>query len=272
MNFSQNFPVNENNEIVLGTGTGSTNVVGNLPMDYIPTDSNGRLVVVGGSSVIYPSGADDTPFLQEVNDRLRNQGGGYIELQPGAKYLINTSLIIDVGTGVGIRGNGAWLDARNITGTNSAIILASRAPSSQVISGVDTNTTNYHGKRIEVEGFTLVGQSTGVQTHHGIDINMSTPSATRSPRPTVRNVTIEGFDRAIRHRNFAYLVTFTSGICNNALKALSMEGGTDQGEQSNFVNWTFGNSDIGLYVDTQPETGTAENVDEIGRASCRERV
>lgn len=261
MGFSQNFPVNENGEIVLGAGTGSATVVSSLPVDYISTDINGRLAVVGGTSKVYPSGGDDTPLLQEANDRIRNQGGGYIELQDGAKYLINTPLTIDCGSGVGVRGNGAWLDARNITGTNSAIILASRAPTSQVISGVDTNTTNYHGKRVEVEGFTLVGLATGTQTHHGIDINMSTPVATRSPRPTVRNVTIEGFDRAIRHRNFAYLITFTNGICNNALKALSMEGGIDQGEQSNFVNWTFGNSDIGLYIDTQPETGTAENVD-----------
>ncbi len=186
---------------------------------------------------------------------------GYINLAPGRVYTISSGLVIDVGAGVGIRGNGAYLDGRGVASGLAALTLASNPPSGQVISGIDTNTTNYHGKRVEIEGFTLVGLSTGSQTHHGIDINMSPAVATRAPRPTVRNVTIDGFDRQIRHRNFAYLATFMNGICNNGLIALSMEGGTDQGEQTNFYGWTFGNGEIGLYVDTQPETGSAENVD-----------
>lgn len=259
-NYTQNFPVNENNEVVFKKGSSNNTVSAFLPIDCLPTDGS-AILISDSNYTVYPSGGDDTPLLQQANDYLRENGGGYINLVGGDVYKINTSLIIDCGAGVGVRGNGAWLDARALPGAGAAITLASRAPTSLPIPGVDTNSTNYHGKRVEVEGFTLAGVSTGSQTHHGIDINMSPAVATRAPRPTVRNVTIEGFDRQIRHRNFAYLVTFMNGICNNGLKSLSLEGGIDQGEQSNFSNWTFCNSNIGLYIDTQPESGTAENVD-----------
>lgn len=259
-NYTQNFPVNENNEIVFKRGSSNSTSSSFLPIDCLPTDGN-AILISDNNYTVYPSEFDDTPSIQQANDYLRENGGGYINLIGGYTYKINTPLIIDCGAGVGIRGNGAWLDARALPGNVAAITLASRAPSSTVIPNVDTNTTNYHGKRVEIEGFTLVGISTGAQTHHGIDVNMSPASSTRAPRPTVRNVTIEGFDRQIRHRNFAYLVTFINGVCNNGLKSLSLEGGADQGEQSNFSNWTFGNSDIGLYINTQPESGTVENVD-----------
>ena len=259
-NYTQNFPVNSNNEIVFRKGSSNSTATSYLPIDCLPTDGS-AILVSDNDYTVYPSGGDDTPYLQQANDYLRGNGGGYINLVGGRTYKINTPFILDCGAGVGIRGNGAWLDAKALPGTSAAITLASRAPSQLVISGVDTNTTNYHGKRVEVEGFTLVGLATGSQTHHGIDINMSPAVATRAPRPTVRNVTIDGFDRQIRHRNFAYLVTFSNGLCNNGLKSLSLEGGTDQGEQTNFIVWTFANSNIGLYVDTQPESGTAENVD-----------
>lgn len=258
--YQTSFPVNELNEIVVSRGQGTSTVTAQLPVDFLPINSDGSMLINDGTEWVEPSGGDDSVNIQAANDRLRNKGGGYINFVPGI-YKLNNPIIIDIGASVGIRGNGAMLDARLVSGTQAAITLASRAPTTLPIAGVDTNTTNYHGKRVEVEGFTLVGVSTGSQTHHGIDINMSPAVATRAPRPTVRNVTINGFDRQIRHRNFAYLVVFMNGLCNDGLKSLSLEGGTDQGEQSNFTNWAFANSNIGLLIDTQPETGTPENVD-----------
>jgi hypothetical protein len=228
----------------------------------LATDASGVTTLSAGNdvlSVIVPKGGDHEIMMAQEWLKARSPGG-YINLSSNV-YSINNGLVIDVGSGIGIRGNGSYLDARGVAGGASALTLASNPPDSAAIAGVDTNTTNYHGKRVEIEGFTLVGLATGSQTHHGIDINMSPAVATRAPRPTVRNVTINGFDRQIRHRNFAYLATFMNGICNNGLKALSLEGGVDQGEQSNFYGWTFGNGNIGLYIDTQPETGTPENVD-----------
>lgn len=236
----------------------------NLRMAQLATDAAGNVIAYAPAgealSIAVPSGGDHEIMMAQEWLKARAPCG-YINLAGGQVYSIGNGLVIDIGAGVGLRGNGAYLDGRGVASGMAALTLASNPPSGQVISGVDTNITNYHGKRVEIEGFTLVGLSTGSQTHHGIDINMSPASATRAPRPTVRNVTIDGFDRQIRHRNFAYLATFMNGICNNGLKALSMEGGTDQGEQTNFDKWVFGNSNIGLYIDTQPETGVAENVD-----------
>jgi len=230
---------------------------------HLATDAGGATALYAGSdmlSCVVANGGDHEIMMAQEWLKSR-EPGGYINLSPNV-YSISNGLVIDVGAGIGIRGNGSYLDGRGVASGASALTLASNPPSyGQVISGVDTNTTNYHGKRVEIEGFTLVGLATGSQTHHGIDINMAPAVATRAPRPIVRNVTIEGFDRQIRHRNFAYLATFVNGISNNGLKALSLEGGVDQGEQTNFIAWTFGNSNIGLHVDTQPETGTAENVD-----------
>lgn len=48
-NYTQNFPVNENNEIVVAAGTGSTNIVGGLPIDYLPINASGKLLMVGAA-------------------------------------------------------------------------------------------------------------------------------------------------------------------------------------------------------------------------------
>lgn len=43
--YTQQFPVNELGEIVTTAGVGSTTVSGSLPVDYIPTDVAGRMLV-----------------------------------------------------------------------------------------------------------------------------------------------------------------------------------------------------------------------------------
>lgn len=36
--YQQGFPVNENGEIVVSSGSGSSNIVGTLPIDVLPVD------------------------------------------------------------------------------------------------------------------------------------------------------------------------------------------------------------------------------------------
>lgn len=247
MDYQQGLTINSDGAIVLRKSSILLDNNGTITPDFYPSHKLGGILVSDGTLTIYPSGGDDTLQLQSANDQLRDMGGGYINLIC-AKYKLNSTLILDCGSGVGIRGNGAIIDATGISTAIPAITLSSRHPNINLIPNADSDSVNYHGKRVEIEGFSLVGVNNGTQVSHGIDINMSSSVSTRSPRPTVRNVTIEGFDRQIRHRNFAYLVTFMNGICNNGKKALSIEGGNDQGEQTNFICWTFGNSDTGLYI------------------------
>lgn len=223
----------------------------------------------GSSHYVLPSGGDDTPQIQALNDAARDNSGGDIQLLPGAIFRLDTPLVLDVGAGVSLLGNGAYLDARNITGAQSAITLASNPPASIKISGVDDNVNNLLQSRAIVERFALILQTGGSQTHHGIDINMLPAVSTRSPRCTVRNVDIWGGDRQIRHRNRAYLCTFHKVGCVKGRKSLSLEGGEDQGEQTLFVGCLFGNqNEAAIYIDTQPETGTTENVDVIFGDGC----
>lgn len=215
-----------------------------------------------------PTGGDDAPSLQIINDQLREANGGTIELYNSALYRLDTPLILDVGAGVALKGNQAWLDARNISGTNVAILLTSRAPTTPKIAGIDTSTENYLQKAAYVEGIRLIGNQGGSQTHHGIEINMVTQIGGRAPRPTIRNISVIGFDRQIRHRNEAYLVTIRDSAFSNCRKCLSYEGGVDQGENTLIDHCAFFEAtDALLYFDTQPETGTTENV-ELTFESC----
>lgn len=200
--------------------------------------------------------------LQDANDFLRENGGGIIELDSGKVYTLDSvGLIIDIGAGVGIRGNGAYIDARNIAGGTSAITLTSRQRNlGPVIPGIDTDTRNYYGKRVAIEGFVLVGAS-GPASADGFDLNVTPIDVSRAPRATVRNVVTQGFNRAIRHRNKAYLIEFEDGGVVDAEIGLSYEGGDDQGENTVFRSFAIGNcNDVGILIDTFPERSVVDNV------------
>lgn len=52
--------------------------------------------------------------LQSANNTLRDQGGGNIILQAGGVYTLASPVTIDCGSGVGLIGNGAIIDARTL--------------------------------------------------------------------------------------------------------------------------------------------------------------
>lgn len=210
---------------------------------------------------VYPT-ATARADLQAANDELREAGGGMIELFGGAVYTLDTiGLVIDVGAGVGIRGNGAYLDCRNVAGGTSALTLTSRQKNSGVVfPGVDTDSRNFFGKRAYVEGFMLMGAS-GVSAADGIDVDMTPIDGGRAPRAVVRNVVTQGFYRGIRHRNKAYLCSFENGGVSDAEIGLSYEGGADQGENTVFRNFSFGNcNDVGILIDCPVTVDPDSNV------------
>ena len=221
----------------------------------------------GPTRRIYPT-ATARADIQAANDELRDLGGGVIELYGGAVYTLDTvGLIIDTGAGVGIRGNGSYLDCRNVADGTSALTLTSRRPTTVVnsstgliFSNVDNDSRNYFGKRTSVEGFMMMGPS-GASVCDGIDVDMTPIVGGRAPRGVVRNVVTQGFNRAIRHRNKAYLCEFENGGCVGAQWGLSYELGVDQGENTVFKSWTLGNSvQGGVLIDTQPNIDGLSNV------------
>lgn len=212
-------------------------------------------------TVRVPAGRGTHEILMRQEILLRN-GGGVIEFDHGGKYTIDQDGIeINYGAGVGIRGNASWLDARTVKPGKAALTMTSHGLKCDLpIEGSDTNVTNYHQKRVAIEGFSLVGDRVKRETD-GIDLNVTQSSATRSQRAVIRHVNVQGFNRGIRHRNYAYLAAFMHGGCFNCNVAFSYEGGDDQGENTNLFDWHLFNSGIGLLVDTQPETGVSENID-----------
>jgi len=200
--------------------------------------------------------------LQAANDALREAGGGVIELGGGLVYTLDTTgLIIDIGAGVGIRGNGAYIDCRTVTGGSSAMLLTSRQrDAGPVLPNIDTDSRNYYGKRVSIEGFMLLGGA-GVSAADGIDINVDPLDGGRAPRAVVRNVVTQGFYRAIRHRNKAYLCEFENGGVVDAEIGLSYEGGNDQGENTVFKSFSIGNcNDVGVLIDCKLSEDPQSNV------------
>jgi hypothetical protein len=210
-----------------------------------------------GNLYISPTVSSFATTLQAANNSIRDAGGGNIVLKSGAVYVLASGVTLDVGTGVGLIGNGAIIDARTCTG--SAITLASRARTAGFqLGGVyDSNTRNYHQKRTKVGGFSLIGPGSG-SAIDAIDFNMNPAVSTRSPRPTVDLINIEGFRYAIRHRNFAYLGSFSNMTIDSCARGVLFEGGTDQGEQTAFTNITISGCDIAIEV----AAGT-DNVDAV---------
>jgi hypothetical protein len=215
-----------------------------------------------GNSILLKSNSSFATAFQAANDALRDAGGGTIVLQSGGVYTLpaNVTLIQDIGSGVSLEGNGAVIYAPNHT-TAAALLLTSRAPTNGFpISGYDTNANNYFQKRASARNFAIIGPGDGIGygTSNGIDVNMPTLVVNRSPRPTVYNFAVYGFNKGICLRNEGYLCEFTSGIVNNCFNALYLNGGNTSAENQVFRNVTFGNSNIGLNIDTAQETGTAQ--------------
>ncbi len=236
-----------------------TKPAGGVPLADLAAEVQNRLPLVYRVS---PTGGNVRQMLQQANDDIREAGGGIIELDSGAVYTLDaTGLIIDIGAGVGIRGNGAYIDARSVTGGTSALTLTSRQREAGVVlPGVDTDTRNFYGKRASVEGFMLMGSS-GIGAADGIDVNMNPIDGGRAPRATVRNVVTQGFYRAIRHRNKAYLCEFENGGVVDAEIGLSYEGGSDQGENTVFRSFAIGNcNDVGILIDCRLADDPQSNV------------
>lgn len=240
-------------------GAKYTKPASGIPLADLAAEVQNRLPLVYRVS---PTGGNVRQMLQQANDDIREAGGGIIELDSGAVYTFDaTGLILDTGAGVGIRGNGAYLDCRSVAGGTSAITLTSRQRNAGVVlPGIDTDTRNFFGKRVAVEGFMMMGAS-GVTASDGFDINMSPLDGGRAARSVVRNVTMQGFYRAIRHRNKAYLCEFESGGAADAEIGLSYEGGADQGENTVFRSFSIGNcNDTGILIDCRIADDPQSNV------------
>ena len=99
--------------------------------------------------------------FQTANDTLRNLGGGFIELTPGAAYKPGGGFIIDTGAGVGIKGNGAVFDFTDMTsGTAINCNARKRNPDNFPVPGYDGATTmvvDYIGSAIHSSATTMSG-------------------------------------------------------------------------------------------------------------------
>ena len=220
-------------------------------------------------TVYIPPGSGMIAKWTAANDALRNAGGGVIELKGGgAAYVFDDvpasnaptatgGIIIDVGAGVGIKGNGAVLDFRplealNPTSYTDGIIgmkLSSRARTVDnfPIPGYDGAASNYHGTRAILTGFSMIG---GGRTSivDAMDADQADSTA-RSPRPGVRDVVIQGFRRGFRHRKHAYFVSLQRTAIFNCGTCLSLEGSSDgtddeSGENSLIDHCALFSSDV----------------------------
>ena len=252
--------------LIIGTtpndGSGDSLRVQAQKLALWATDLNSMTAELYANCIVIPSSTGNfAADFQAANNAIRDAGGGYIILQGGAVYTLNAAVTLDCGTGVGLRGNGAIIDARNMTSGTAITLTSTPATNGFPIPGYDTNTTNWLQNRIDVGGFVLIGSTTYANLVNGIDVNMPITVSTRAPRPTVRNIAINGFNKGICTRNYGYLASFSHGNVINSNYALYLNGGNNPSENTVFRDFVFSNSNYGMYIDTAAENSTAAKFD-----------
>lgn len=281
LSLSTNNDAEINKAVFVRAITGSTGVTLNA---FKPTDSdrvpflldtqpvpNTTLPLVvaatgagAGNSVILKTTGTFAADFQAANNALRDAGGGYIVLQAGGIYTLDSPVTLDCGTGVGLQGNGAWIDARGLSGSNiTAITLGSTPPAGgPPIVGHDDDAHNYFQKRVRVEEFGLIGAGgSNNNTINGIDVNMATAFSTRAPRPTIANVVVQNFHNGLTFRNQGYLAGAADSIFTDCDNAIVFNGGVNPSENTSLRNVVAANSTIGVLIQTATETGSAQQFD-----------
>lgn len=149
------------------------------------------------------------------------------------------------------------------TGWSTFLSLGSTPPNNPQIPGFDGLTNNYWQNRAEVRDFAMLGQGKNLGLVSGLDVNMITEYSQRAPRPTVRNIAIQGFWKGLCLRNQSYLPLIDQVNSTNNDNAFYLNGGINTSENSKLHHCVFGNSTYGITIDTACETGSAQNLDLI---------
>jgi hypothetical protein len=179
--------------------------------------------------------------LQEAHDYcLAN--GTFLDLA-GQTYTIKEGVTFRTAA-VGIYGNGATLDATNMTG-----IYAVRCDS--LTADNIFGAKEYFIDALRINGPTGLPSSSNIK---GVWINGT--SANRSPRPTLRNVHIDGFGIGVDLGDYAYLTQFESCESRGAGVGLRQSIGADSGENT---TWTGG----AIYNHTEVCVETADESSEL---------
>lgn len=229
MNYSQQFGVNELNEIVVTQGKGSTNIVGYLPTDYLPSDANGKLLMVQETGDRTPSNFT-SQAIQEVHDAIVASGKrGCISLEAGETYQVTTPIIINIDL-VSINGNGAELD---VSGAITALTLTSQdvSPDDNCISTIE---------KFKIVGDLTVGQK-------GIYLHKSGASGYGPSRVTLRNISIKTVDIGEEYGSNSYLqghYSVSIHECNTGIKCPA--GLTNSYELPTYYNCVIANNILGI--------------------------
>jgi len=179
--------------------------------------------------------------LQEAHDYcLAN--GRFLDLA-GQTYSITTGFRARTAS-VGILGNGAILDATNMTGTYAVWADSTTADS---IFGAK----RFGMSHLEIKGPTGLASSTGI-----IGLRVNGTGANRSPRPTLTNVHIDGFGVAVDLQDYAYLTQFKACESRGAGIGIRQAVGADSGENT---QWSGG----AIYNHTEVCVATLDESSEI---------
>lgn len=178
--------------------------------------------------------------LQEAHDYcLAN--GTFLDLA-GQTYTITDGVTFRTAA-VGIYGNGATLDATNMTG-----LYAVKCDS--LTADQPFGAKEYFIDALRING-PSVASATGIK---GLWINGTNGS--RSPRPTLRNVHLDGFGIAVDLGDFAYLTQFESCESRGAGIGIRQSVGNDSGENT---TWTGG----GIYNHSEVAVQTLDESSEF---------
>lgn len=194
--------------------------------------ANGATIIVTPSGDV--TGATDVVNIQSAHDAIvaSTNGAGVIELVAGGRYYINSTVTIRTPR-VALRGN-------------SARIFSLHAGACFLIT-TSSADTQYGAEAHSIDGLKITGP--GKSLTGSIAFRYTAGAATKSARPTWRNIHITSFDTGIKCEDQAYLAfLYNVGIadCNIGFHQAS---GSDSGENIGWLGGCIGNSGTAILLE-----------------------
>lgn len=180
------------------------------------------------------SGTKDMQSIQAAHEFLLDcqKGAGTIDLLPGGRYYLNNSLTLRTAR-VGLHGN-------------CARIFSSQAGPAINIT-TDASDSQYGAEAHSIENLKIIGPGQGVAG--SMAFRYTAGAATKSARPTFRNLHIASFGTGIKCEDQAYLAMLYNVAMNDCAIGFHQAVGSDSGENIAWLGGSIGNSGTAILLE-----------------------
>lgn len=194
--------------------------------------NTGGNVYPGGVITIKPSGdtsgVKDLANLKAAHDEAVANGSGAVSLAPGGMYYIGSAGLDWRTHKVSLYGNNAII---NTTGDFLRLVATS-------------GDTQFGSESSSIENMKILGSGGTSKAIH-----MYSTTNFKSPRPTLKNLHITGFNKGIYCTDRAYLAMFYNICIDTCVYGFHQAVGSDAGENISWFGGCIGNSQTAILLE-----------------------